>query len=321
MKRFLFSCLLTVVFLSFASPFVLAREIVLPFDKSVAPEAQPLLQHLPQLEVTPTDQEKKENLSIPAIAMKRLFAQTGKVMIWFLAPIAAFLILVAGYDLVTAQSTVSEEIVKEKMAVIYILLGLTLFALGPTLIYNYVYVDQGIRLLGEGSAIGLAKETALRIKEILNLFLNFAGAGAILMLVISGIRLVLNPGDEAGIETHKKTVAYTAVGIVIIGLADTLVNQVVFPEGGYNGVNIQAFEVQLKGLSNYILGFLGATIFISLVISGVLMVINQGDEEMWGKIKTTLKNITIGVVIVYSAYTVVATLISTLLGAQGGTPY
>jgi multisubunit Na+/H+ antiporter MnhB subunit len=134
------------------------------------------------------------------------------------------------------------------------------------------------------------------------------------MLVIAGIRLVINPGDEEGIEKQKKVVGYTAVGIIVIGLADTLVNRVIFPEGGYFGPSVRAFSIQLRGISNYILGFVGGVILIAVIISGLLMLINYGNEEMFSKIKTTMKNIAFGCLIIFSAYTVITTLITTLMG-------
>jgi hypothetical protein len=129
------------------------------------------------------------------------------------------------------------------------------------------------------------------------------------------MRGLLNPGNDEVIEQQKKILGYTAVGIIIIGLADTLVNQIVFPSGGYDGVNVSALEVQLRGLSNYLLGFLGVIAFVTFVISGVVMVINFGNDDLVSKAKAAMKNVFIGCIVAFSAYTIVATIIRTFLAA------
>lgn len=295
--------------------FVFADKISLPFGDN--PES---LKHLPKIDV---DIEEASALGISPVALflRKLLATVGSFLSLVLGPVATFLIFIAGYELISAQSAASEEMAKQKMNVVYILIGLVVFALSGDLVYNYLYAEEGSFLLDEQKARFIGEATAFRIKQILNLFLSFSGAGAILVLVIAGIQLVLNPGSEEDIEKQKKVVGYVAVGIIIIGLADTLINRIIFPAAGTRGMSVETFEAQLKGLSNYVLGFLGVAIFVSFVISGVLMVANRGDEETWGKVKTTMKNILIGSFVSFSAYTIVATLLTTLLGAEEGTPF
>lgn len=304
-----------------------ATPIQLPFGQEEG-KLPNQLQHLPNISPKETKEAvEKENTGkgvqerkvfFGSVALKKFLNVLGNLLMPMVATVAMLMLVYAGFSLITAQQQASEEMQKQKMNVVYTLLGLIVIGLAGDAVYKYIYFDQGNALLNLGTAKWLASEAAQEIKRVINLFLSFSGVGAILMLVISGIRLVLNPGTEDEIEKQKKVVGYTAVGIIIIGLADTLVNQIVFPKGGFEGPNVEAFNLQLRGLSNYILGFLGGFIFVSLVVSGVLMVVNQGDEEMWGKIKTTMKNILIGVTIVFSAYTIVATLINTLTTAGGG---
>lgn len=332
---FFFLAVFLILFsVSFANG-VHATPIQLPYGQGGTGKNDDNLRHLPKINIKEI-REKNEaeniyaNKSDAYVLLRGLIDVVGNFLMPFLGAVAGFMLFYAGYSLVVAQSQASEEMTKQKMNVVYVLLGLVFVALAGPMTYKYIYLNEGTALLDpcrnqdtgalleNCEAILLAKGTAQELIRIINLFLSFSGVGAILMLVISGIRLVLDPGSEENIEKHKKVVAYTAVGIIIIGMSGTLINEVIFPNGGYGGPNVRAFNVQLRGLSNYILGFLGGFIFVSLVISGVLMVVNQGDEEMWGKIKTTMKNILIGVTVVFSAYTIVATLIQTLITAGGG---
>jgi hypothetical protein len=234
-----------------------------------------------------------------------------------LRSVALFVLFAAGFVLVTAQNSASEQVEKQKMNVLYTVIGLVVFGLSADFIYNYFFINEGSYVVvGEGSeaaAIKVALDFGKRIQELLNLFLSFSGAGAILMLVIAGMRIILTPGNEEEMGHQKKIVMYTAIGIVIIGLANTLVNQIVFPDGGYSSINISALEIQLRGLSNYLLGFLGIILFVVFIISGVVMVANFGNDEVISQAKSAMKNAVIGSFVVFSAYTIVATLIRTFM--------
>lgn len=301
----------------FLSTQVAATPIELPFAQNVEG-----VRHLPNIELTESEKDaaKTAGKTPVLIAFWKLMTISGNFFSLVTGAIALFILFMAGYNLVTAQLTASEEISKQKMNVIYILFGLVILGIAGTAVQNFIYRDEGSFLLTpEGALLSpekitiLATESIQYLMNVINLFLSFSGALAILWLVISGTRLVINPGTEEEIEKEKKKIGYIAVGIIIIGLADTVINRAVFPKGGYEGMNLKAFEKELFGLSGYILGFVGIAIFITFVIAGVLLVMNQGDTDKTGQIKTTLKNVMIGVLIIFSAYTIVSTLIRTLL--------
>jgi|CXWL01.1.fsa_nt_gi hypothetical protein len=292
-------------------PVVSANAIQLPFGPNTEG-----VKHLPNITVSPAEVPQGSTPGI--VAFRKLVNTVGSFMSLVMGAVAIFALFIAGYQLITAQSAVTEEITTQKMNVIYIIIGLVVFGLSGRVVYDYLFFQEGSYLLTEQALLGQASRTVEEIIRVVNLFLSFSGGIAILILVVSALRLVINPGAEEEVEKEKKLVGYTAVGIIIIGLSNVLINQIVFPGGGYEGVNVTAFEQQLKGLSNYILGFMGVGIFATLVISGVLMVANQGDEDTFTKIKTTMKYILIGTIVVFSAYTIVATLLTTFLSVSGG---
>ncbi len=285
------------------------------------------VKHLPSVGLTDTTTEDGTTTSVGSgvSGFEALLRVLGNFLTLTLGSVAVLALFVAGYQLVTAQSAASEEMEKQKMNIVYILMGLIVFALSGTFVYDFLFLDQGAALdsrAGEAAALALADRTVNEIRRLLNLFLSFSGAGAILALIVASIRLVINPGSDEQIEKQKKLVAYTALGIIIIGLSDTVVNQIIFPinraTGELEGVKVNLLELQLQGLSNYVLGFVGVFVFVTFVISGVVLVINMGNEEIVGKVKTSMKNAIIGVFVIYSSYTIVATLLRTFLAAEGG---
>ena len=291
-------------------PQVSAEQITLPFGQGTK-----TIDHLPKIGLK---SEGSSTVGTGVAGIRGIADTVGSFLTLILNSIAVVALFVGGYNLISAQGQASEQMSTEKMNVLYVCIGLILFALASEFVYQFLFYDQAQFFTDSEASLQLANETTARIKELLNLFLSFSGAGAILMLVIASLRLIINPGSDDQIDGQKKLVAYTATGIIMIGLADTLVNVIFFPEGGYRGVNVSALELQLTGLSNYVLGFLGAIVFVSFMISGVLLVINMGNEDVVGKIKTTLKNIVIGALVAFSSYTVVATLLGTLLLAESG---
>jgi len=288
------------------------NQILIPFGRED-------VEHLPSVgtEVVVID-GKTVTKGFGVTGFRAIFKTVGEYLSLVLGSVALLMLFVAGYQLVTAQGSISEEKEKQKMNVVYIVTGLIVVGVSSTVVYNFIFKDAGDEGLGgllleKESAIGLANETVAYMKRLLNLFLSFSGAGAILMLVITSLRLIINPGGEDQIESQKKIVGYTAAGIIIIGLADTVVNKILFAEGGTKGVQVEILNLELQGLSNYILGFLGVIVFATFVISGVMMVVNAGNEEITGKVKSTLKNVVIGAIVSFSAYTIVATLLETFL--------
>jgi len=288
--------------------------IVVPFNKNT-------VQHLPNLNVDA--QGKGEGIT----GIKAITTTVKKYLDMILGTIAVLMLFIAGYNLVTAQSSISEEKEKQKMNIVYITLGLIVVWLSSSVVYNYLFPlstttlldgtvvpvpeTEGEFLLTEQGARTAAQAATAYIKRVLNIFLSFSGSGAILMLVITSLRLIINPGADDQMEQQKKVVGYTAVGIIIIGMADRIVNVILFPDGGRGGVQVEILNMELQGLSNYVLGFLGVIAFVTFIISGVMMVVNAGNEEVTTKVKSTLKNVVIGCIVAYSAYTVVFTLIET----------
>lgn len=329
MKRFLASLmLLGYLFMGFSVLGVSAQglpedpakhenRVTLPFGHDVEG-----VSHLPAVGLK---EEDGVTVGTGVSGFQSILRVLGNFLNLTLGAVGVLALFVAGYQLVTAQAAASEEMEKQKMNVVYILMGLVVFSLSGSFVYDFLFLDQGAYIDstgGDAAALALADKTVNEIRRLLNLFLSFSGAGAILMLIIASIRLIINPGSDEQIEQQKKLVAYTALGIIIIGLADTAVNQIVFPidraTGELQGVNVSLLEVQLQGLSNYILGFVGVFVFVTFVISGVLMVVNMGNDEVIAKVKTGMKNAIIGVLVIYSSYTVVATLLRTFLSAESG---
>lgn len=57
------------------------------------------------------------------------------------------------------------------------------------------------------------------IQRVINILLFIVGAGAVIMLIIGGIRYVVSAGDQQAVANAKNTILYAIVGIVVAVLA------------------------------------------------------------------------------------------------------
>lgn len=73
------------------------------------------------------------------------------------------------------------------------------------------------------------------IKNIINIILYVAGAIAVVMIIIGGIRFVTSNGNPESVKAARNTVLYAAIGIVVILMAYAIVNFVITNIAGGNG--------------------------------------------------------------------------------------
>lgn len=62
------------------------------------------------------------------------------------------------------------------------------------------------------------------IKKVINIISVFAGAIAVLMIIIGGFRYVTSAGNAEATKSARSTIVYAVVGLVIIALAQIIVH-------------------------------------------------------------------------------------------------
>lgn len=71
-----------------------------------------------------------------------------------------------------------------------------------------------------------ANDTTMQI--ILNIVLVISGAIAVLMVVVSGFRFITSQGNPTETAKARNGIIYASIGLVIIILASSIVNFVIF---------------------------------------------------------------------------------------------
>lgn len=82
--------------------------------------------------------------------------------------------------------------------------------------------------------------------------------------------------------------------------------------------NICSFVAMINGLINWLFSFLVLAAVLALVIAGFRLVVSAGNEAAWTKAKEMVTNITIGFVIVLSAWLIVDTMMKAFIAPDSG---
>ena len=96
-------------------------------------------------------------------------------------------------------------------------------------------VSEGISG-GASTAKGNNQPDKLEGQEgIFNVLLFLAGAVAVIVLIIGGIRYVISSGDSGQVQSAKNTILYAVVGLVVVIMAYAIVNFVINQFQGNGG--------------------------------------------------------------------------------------
>ena len=84
-------------------------------------------------------------------------------------------------------------------------------------------VTSGVSSVNDGNSTDLPSF----ITNIVNILLFLAGAVAVIVIIIGGIRYVMSGGDAGQVQSAKNTILYAVIGLIVVIMAYAIVNFVV----------------------------------------------------------------------------------------------
>ena len=72
-------------------------------------------------------------------------------------------------------------------------------------------------------------------KKVTDVLLFLAGAVAVIVLIIGGIRYVISSGDSGQVQSAKNTILYAVIGLIVVIMAYAIVNFVINQFQGNGG--------------------------------------------------------------------------------------
>lgn len=228
---------------------------------------------------------------------------------YLIGTIAVFIIIASGVRLVTAGKNIEEISGKMKDNIKYAMIGLIVIMTSDYFIKQVFFGEQGEIVRSEADAQLAAERGAEQIAGIYNFLEYFVASIAVLMIVYAGVRMVTSGGNEEVIGKQKKQITYAVLGLMLVGLSEFIVKDIVFPEQGARLSDPNAAIRLIKNITNFISGFIATVAIAMLMYGGATYATAVNDEDKTNKAKTIIKGAVIGLIISLGAFAIVNTLI------------
>ena len=224
--------------------------------------------------------------------------------------LAILWIIVAGVRMILAdgdENTLSEQ----KRAILYGVIGLVIILIMRPLISSLYGVPGEIRT----DLISAQDEGfSLEILGIVSFLRAVIGTVAIFYIVMSGVRMLFAQGDEDTTKKLRTSIIWIGTGLILIAINEVLINNIfVFPTQQGDQISTQGVASIINTLGTvlqFILGFVGIIAFGILVYGGAMMIMNFGNDETVDKAKKIIRNALMGIIVIISAFVIVASLVT-----------
>lgn len=233
---------------------------------------------------------------------------------YVLGSIAVVMLIINAITMITAGKDSEEAATKEKVFLKFALMGLVLVFVADEAVKLAFFGEEGEVFRDEETAAEYATAGSDIIKGVYTFVEVFIGSIAVLMMVYSGLQILVAAGSEETVNAAKKRIFISSIGLVVIGLAELVVKDVIFKNQGEE-VDVDRGKELLVGLSNFLVSAIGTISVFALVYAGFLYILNFGNEEMTGKAKKILFEAIAGIVVAAGAFALVSTVIP-VEGAQ-----
>ncbi|HLG25341.1 MAG TPA: pilin, partial [Candidatus Gracilibacteria bacterium] len=232
--------------------------------------------------------------------------------------IAVIVIIASGVRLITAGKQIEEIAGQQKENIKYALIGLIVIMMADVLVKEVFFGEQGEVFRSEADAQMAAERGTEQIRGLYNFIEYFIGAIAVLMIVISGIRMVLSAGNEEILGKTKKQIMWAIAGLVLVGVSELLVKDIVFPEQGSQLSDVNRARELIVNITNFVSAFIATVAIAMFMYGGFLYVTATGKEDQTAKAKKVLMGAAIGIVIAMAAFALVNTFVK--FEAPGAVP-
>lgn len=231
--------------------------------------------------------------------------------------IAVLLIIISGIKLITAGGN-EEVFTKQSTALVFGVIGLFIIGLAGE-ISEIFSPERGGFLKDPNVAIQKSRLFTRTVEIIITFIKYIVGGVAVLFIVRNGLRLVLLGGNEEEVSKDKKNIFYGMLGLVVILMANPIVNKIFFKidtskypglEAVQPGIDPKRLVGEIAGMTNLVAAIAGPFALLSLVAGGLMYILAGGDEEKTGKAKKIIMWSLIGLVIIYGAFAIVSTFVA-----------
>jgi hypothetical protein len=222
--------------------------------------------------------------------------------------VAVLMIVISGIKLVLAARAVQDVMSREKETIRFAFSGLLIILLADTIIRNVFFGSEG-EMYRTGTDLQMAAQQGVNVVQgVTGMLRIFIPSIAILFFVIAAYRLLTSQGDPEKLKKAQTQITWAIVGIIVAGLAEIVVFNVIFPQQGSRIPDANEFARLMVTMTNYISGFISTIAVSMLIYAGYLYVVSAGGEGI-NKAKTVVKGAIIGLLIAMAAFALVNTFV------------
>jgi cytochrome bd-type quinol oxidase subunit 2 len=234
---------------------------------------------------------------------------------YLIGAIAVVMIIITGVKLVMARKKVDEVWGKQKEHLIMLVTGLIFVFIADVAIRSVFFGVEGEVFESEAQAEAAAQQGVEQLRGMWTVAMMLAGAVAVFMLVVAGIRLITSGGNEEAQTKIKKQITWVVIGLFVLGIAEFVVLDFIFPEQGSQIPDDQKGKQLIVDFTNFVSAFVSIAAVISSIYGGYLYVTAVGNEEQTGKAKKVLLGAVIALVIALGAFAIINTVVQIEPGA------
>ncbi len=235
--------------------------------------------------------------------------------------IAIVVIVITSIKLISTST--EEEAAKAKNSLMMGMIGLLVIQMADVAVKKVFFGDTGqcFSDVGELEVCLTGEEGGINFFRGILGFINILlGAIAVLVIVVRGFTLIVSGGDEESMGKAKKHILYAIIGLMVIGLSEFIVRDVIFPvkwddniEDLSIGAKLAMVDVEeasniIIKLTTYLSSFVSILAFLALFFAGYKYVISGGDEEAIQSVKKTAISAVIAIFLALGAFAIVNTL-------------
>jgi len=229
---------------------------------------------------------------------------------YIMGTVAVVTIIVSGVKLVTAGGKgIEEESKKQKDHLKYAIIGLVIIIVADQFVQQVFFGQQGEIFSSKSTLQEAATAGATQIRGIYEVVAYISGALAILMIVIAGFKYLSSGGNEENMKKAKNQIIYAGIGLMLIGIAEFAVKDVIFPQQGTQLPDVEKTKLLIISITNFIAGFITTLAAVMYIYGGYIYVTAFGNEEANSKAKKIIIGATIGLVLAMGAFAIVNTTV------------
>ncbi|MBU0766839.1 hypothetical protein KKF55_03600 [Patescibacteria group bacterium] len=232
-------------------------------------------------------------LPIPYASFDAIFVGIAGAFVPLVYGVAGLVIARAALLLIAEQS--EGELSKFKTSIVSAIIAIVLVSIAEP-ISNALFGTSNLIANPDAASNLIAAE----LLGIVNLIEEPIAILAIIMIVVSGIRTVLDYGSSDGVANLRRTIISVLIGIFFIVTKEAFKTSIV----GNNISDVKSPDAiinRIIDILNIILGYVTIIAVAVIIFAGFLMIVNIGKDEQYTRAKDIIIRVAIGLIVILTA--------------------